>query len=205
MLCKFDAMLIGQSSTFCILIMLIIVKVPTLNLPPRYSNNQTHPGSNHHHRVRLYSEIGLFVEAKGVAGLGKAGGDGSGGSDKPGQQVPPEVYSALGYAGLAFLSTLTLPLIIYCLNKILNKMEDCFGCKSSKNRDNKEETIVSELKQTIYLDNDSNRLQYHQQNYQIQAVDDSRNAQLIHDFLQSIQQQSLARIEICLIKEPSNT
>ena len=70
----------------------------------------------------------LFAEAKGVAGLGKAGGDNQGGSDKGGQQVPPEVYIALTYAGSAFLLTLSVPLILYSLNKLLNKIEDCFGC-----------------------------------------------------------------------------
>lgn len=69
-----------------------------------------------------------LVEAKGVAGLGKAGGDGTGGADKAGTQVPPEVYNALTYAGTAFLFTLSVPLILYGLNKLLNKIEDCFGC-----------------------------------------------------------------------------
>ena len=73
----------------------------------------------------------LLVEAKGVAGLGKAGGDGQAGSDKAGQQVPPEVYMALTYAGTLFLFTLSVPLILYALNKLLNKIEDCFGCGSS--------------------------------------------------------------------------
>lgn len=79
-----------------------------------------------HHRGFL-----LFASAKGVAGLGKAGGDGTGGSDKAGQQVPPEVYNALSYAGTAFLFTLSVPLILYGLNKLLNKIEDCFGCGPS--------------------------------------------------------------------------
>lgn len=70
----------------------------------------------------------LFAQAKGVAGLGKAGGDGTGGADKAGTQVPPEVYNALTYAGTAFLFTLSVPLILYGLNKLLNKIEDCFGC-----------------------------------------------------------------------------
>lgn len=74
----------------------------------------------------------LLAEAKGVAGLGKAGGDGQGGSDKAGQQVPPEVYMALTYAGTLFLFTLSVPLILYGLNKLLNKIEDCFGCGSSR-------------------------------------------------------------------------
>lgn len=73
----------------------------------------------------------LEVDAKGVAGLGKAGGDGSAGSDKAGQQVPPEVYIALTYAAIAFLCTLSVPLILYFLNKLLNKIEDCFGCGPS--------------------------------------------------------------------------
>lgn len=76
----------------------------------------------------------LYAEAKGVAGLGKAGGDGGGGSDKAGQQVPPEVYIALTYAGTAFLFTLSVPLILYGLNKLLNKIEDCFGCGPSSKR-----------------------------------------------------------------------
>jgi len=76
----------------------------------------------------------LFAHAKGVAGLGKAGGDGQAGTDKGGQQVPPEVYIALTYAGTAFLFTLSVPLILYGLNKLLNKIEDCLGCGSSKKR-----------------------------------------------------------------------
>ena len=77
----------------------------------------------------------VFVSAKGVAGLGKAGGDGQGGSDKSGQQVPPEVYIALTYAGTAFLFTLSVPLILYGLNKLLNKIEDCFGCGPSSRKE----------------------------------------------------------------------
>lgn len=73
----------------------------------------------------------LLAEAKGVAGLGKAGSESQGGSDKAGQQVPPEVYIALTYAGTAFLFTLSVPLILYGLNKLLNKIEDCFGCGPS--------------------------------------------------------------------------
>lgn len=73
----------------------------------------------------------LLADAKGVAGLGKAGGDGQGGSDKAGQQVPPEVYKALSYAGSLFLLTLSVPLILYGLNKLLNEIEDCFGCGPS--------------------------------------------------------------------------
>lgn len=76
-----------------------------------------------------------FAQAKGVAGLGKAGGDGTGGSDKAGQQVPPEVYNALTYAGTAFLFTLSVPLILYGLNKLLNKIEDCFGCGPSSRKE----------------------------------------------------------------------
>lgn len=82
------------------------------------------------YQVKLF----LPVEAKGVAGIGKAGGDGSGGVDKAGQQVPPEVYIALTYAGTAFLFTLSVPLILYGLNKLLNKIEDCFGCGPSSKR-----------------------------------------------------------------------
>lgn len=76
-----------------------------------------------------------LADAKGVAGLGKAGGDGAGGSDKAGQQVPPEVYNALTYAGTAFLFTLSVPLILYGLNKLLNKIEDCFGCGPSSRKE----------------------------------------------------------------------
>jgi len=72
-----------------------------------------------------------LVQAKGVAGLGKAGGDGGGGSDKAGQQVPPEVYNALTYAGTAFLLTLSVPLLLYGLNKLLNWLEECCGCGSA--------------------------------------------------------------------------
>lgn len=79
----------------------------------------------------------LLAEAKGVAGLGKAGQDGQGGSDKAGQQVPPEVYTALTYAGTAFLLTLAVPLVLYGLNKLLNKIEDCFGCGPSSKQNKK--------------------------------------------------------------------
>lgn len=85
-------------------------------------------------RPRVASML-LFADAKGVAGLGKAGGDGTGGSDKAGQQVPPEVYNALTYAGTAFLFTLSAPFILYGLNKLLNKIEDCFGCGPSSKRE----------------------------------------------------------------------
>jgi hypothetical protein len=85
----------------------------------------------------------LLAEAKGVAGLGKAGGDGQAGSDKAGQQVPPEVYMALTYAGTLFLFTLSVPLILYGLNKLLNKIEDCFGCGSSS----KEKRAAERMKQ----------------------------------------------------------
>lgn len=87
----------------------------------------------------------LFVSAKGVAGLGKAGGDGSGGSDKAGQQVPPEVYNALTYAGSAFLLTLSVPLILYGLNKLLNRVEDCFGCGPSKRRQKRKEKALAAM------------------------------------------------------------
>lgn len=100
----------------------------------------------------------LFAEAKGVAGLGKAGGDSQGGSDKAGQQVPPEVYNALTYAGTAFLFTLSVPLILYGLNKLLNKIEDCFGCgpsnKKSSNKkqatDNQRQANKTRNQQQIY-------------------------------------------------------
>lgn len=82
----------------------------------------------------------LLAEAKGVAGLGKAGGDGSAGSDKAGQQVPPEVYIALTYAAIAFLCTLSVPLILYFLNKLLNKIEDCFGCGPSSKKNGERDT-----------------------------------------------------------------
>lgn len=71
----------------------------------------------------------LFAEAKGVAGLGKAGGDGSAGTDKSGQQVPPEVYNALTYAAIAFLMTLSVPVILYGLNELFNKLQVCLGCR----------------------------------------------------------------------------
>lgn len=97
----------------------------------------------------------LLVDARGVAGMGKVSGDGQSGSDKVGQQVPSEVYNALSYAGSAFLLTLSAPVILYSLNKVLNKIEDCFGCgPSSKKKtidDEKQrlqsETIGKQLKQ----------------------------------------------------------
>lgn len=85
-----------------------------------------------------------LADAKGVAGLGKAGGDGSAGSDKAGQQVPPEVYNALTYAGTAFLFTLSVPLILYGLNKFLNWIEDCFGCGPSSKREKKQKALETE-------------------------------------------------------------
>lgn len=91
---------------------------------------------------RREKSLFLYVEAKGVAGLGKAGGDGSAGSDKSGQQVPPEVYNALTYAGIAFLFTLSVPLILYGLNRLLNEIEDCFGCGPSS-RKGKKKSISS--------------------------------------------------------------
>lgn len=95
----------------------------------------------------LYLAAGR-AEAKGVAGMGKVGGDAVGGSDKAGQQVPPEVYIALTYAGTAFLFTLSVPLILYGLNKLLNKIEDCFGCgpSSRKAKQCEEEQAEAETK-----------------------------------------------------------
>lgn len=95
--------------------------------------------ANRRHNGRAYV---LFAEAKGVAGLGKAGGDGTGGADKAGTQVPPEVYNALTYAGGAFLLTLSVPLILYGLNKLLNKIEDCFGCGPASKQKGKK--VISE-------------------------------------------------------------
>lgn len=98
-----------------------------------------------------------IAEAKGVAGLGKAGGDSQGGSDKGGQQVPPEVYIALTYAGTAFLFTLSVPLILYGLNKLLNKIEDCFGCgPSSKKEKQRQAEQEKKLVQEVGGRNDNN-------------------------------------------------
>lgn len=114
--------------------------------PSPLSSNQKHqeaefvgtqiegsPEARSRRRSRTFAPI-LFAQAKGVAGLGKAGGDGQGGSDKAGQQVPPEVYNALTYAGTAFLLTLSVPLILYGLNKLFNRIQDCFGCGPSSRR-----------------------------------------------------------------------
>lgn len=90
----------------------------------------------------------LLVDARGVAGMGKVSGDGQSGSDKVGQQVPSEVYNALSYAGSAFLLTLSAPVILYSLNKVLNKIEDCFGCgPSSKKKtiDDEKQRLQSEV------------------------------------------------------------
>lgn len=97
----------------------------------------------------------LLAEAKGVAGLGKAGGDGQGGSDKAGQQVPPEVYMALTYAGTLFLFTLSVPLILYGLNKLLNKIEDCFGCGPSSRAKRAKQKELLKQKSQMSSKNDS--------------------------------------------------
>lgn len=121
----------GSHITLAFVLILIDSFSSDLTLPAIYSLLWTTTAT--HNRPRRAAI--LSAEAKGVAGLGKAGGDSQGGSDKAGQQVPPEVYNALTYAGSAFLFTLSVPLILYGLNKLLNKIEDCFGCgPSSKSK-----------------------------------------------------------------------
>lgn len=92
---------------------------------------------------KLYQPPVIYAEAKGVAGLGKAGGDGTGGSDKAGQQVPPEVYNALSYAGSIFLLILSVPFVCFGLNKLLNKIEDCFGCGPSSQKEKQRQRLTS--------------------------------------------------------------
>lgn len=120
------------------------------------------------HQLRASTSFILFADAKGVAGLGKAGGDGTGGSDKAGQQVPPEVYSALTYAGTAFLFTLSVPLILYGLNKLLNKIEDCFGCgpSSRKEKQNKAKQLQIQNHQSQDQQQQQQQLQQPQQQQQ---------------------------------------
>lgn len=113
------------------------------NVPNVPTTCYNHPSR----RIRRH-EIITLADAKGVAGLGKAGGDGQGGSDKAGQQVPPEVYMALTYAGSLFLLTLSAPLILYSLNKLLNKILDCFGCGPSNK---KQEVSAIDIKNSSKL------------------------------------------------------
>lgn len=124
----------------------------------------------------------LIAEAKGVAGLGKAGGDSQGGSDKAGQQVPPEVYNALSYAGSIFLLILSVPFVCFGLNKLLNKIEDCFGCGPSSKRqapptvkNNKQEQFGNQPKEKQNSPGEPNRVHpknenmlYRNQQYQQQ-------------------------------------
>lgn len=112
----------------------------------------------------LIPSLLILVDAKGVAGLGKAGGDGQGGSDKAGQQVPPEVYNALTYAGSAFLLTLSAPVILYSLNKLLNKIEDCFGCGPSSKK-----KTINEKQQSLNNQQNDHHQKYKQQQLQRQS------------------------------------
>lgn len=103
------------------------------------------------------TKLTRLVLCKGVAGLGKAGGDSTGGADKAGQQVPPEVYNALTYAGTAFLLTLSVPLILYGLNKLLNFFEDCCQCNSKDQRKKKTTTTTtSKLTTNTNINNNNN-------------------------------------------------
>lgn len=133
--------------------------------------------------TELRRTFALLAEAKGVAGLGKAGGDSQGGSDKAGQQVPPEVYNALTYAGTAFLFTLSVPLILYGLNKLLNKIEDCFGCGPSSKK--------SKQKQTVTKQKQSNKTKNQQQIY---SVTSSKPHLMYEQMSRQYQKNSSSRI-----------
>lgn len=106
----------------------------------------------------------LLAEAKGVAGLGKAGGDGSGGSDKAGQRVPPEVYIALRIAFEGFLLTLTMPVIFYVSNMLLNMILDCFGCGPSSKKKKLEQLNDNKQQQ------DKQRNDYNQQQLKLSTI-----------------------------------
>ena len=146
------------------LLLLLFLAIPWLSADKREVGRE-----DRHLKGEVSSRTGpslLFAEAKGVAGLGKAGGDGQGGSDKAGQQVPPEVYIALTYAGTLFLFTLSVPLILYGLNKLLNKIEDCFGCGPSNRREKMMKENLEGLDNKDKLSEPRRRQQQQQQQQQ---------------------------------------
>lgn len=152
-----------------------LYQIPTKEEQQQHDHNQEIIAASTWNRLEASllapsrSSIALFAEAKGVAGLGKAGGDGQGGSDKAGQQVPPEVYNALTYAGTAFLFTLSVPLILYGLNKLFNKIEDCFGCGPSSKKKKAEALRVLKSQQQQQQQQENNQPTIQQQQQQNQA------------------------------------
>lgn len=154
----------------------------------------TFPKSQHNWKSASFL---LVADAKGVAGLGKAGGDSTGGSDKAGQQVPPEVYNALTYAGTAFLFTLSVPLILYGLNKLLNKIEDCFGCGPSSRKSKNKPTNGITNDNTSSNNNDNNNTNNNNNDATNDDNNNSISAQLQNQQSQSqLQQQQQIQIQL---------